>query len=208
MRRSVLVTLVLAGCDPLASSAYVGEPMFTLTGTFAATAGHPGDPPGGLALMWQDSAGAGGPGIASTAVPVTLGFPATFHVAVPLPPPDVARFVLDPGGAQLAEAYIFVVADPAAPQLAPRGLDRSHVLIYASADVAPGSMGADYFGGELTAGYHLRRFAPATTPGTAQAALIERCVSNGSERASCETRRAYQLAPIPDDDPLRIVVSQ
>ncbi len=197
--------LVLGACDPLASSDYVGEPMFTLTGTFAATA-HAGDV-GGLALMWQDAAGADGPGVASTAVPVTLGFPATFKVAVPLPPPDVARFVLDPGGAQLAEAYIFVVANPAAAQLVPRGLDRSHVLVYASADVAPGSLAADYLGGELAAGYHLRHFAPAPTPGMAQGALIDRCVSNGSERAACETRRAYQLAPIPDDDPLRIVVT-
>jgi hypothetical protein len=206
MRSSVLVALVLAGCDPLASTDYVGEPMFTLSGTFAATGGRTSDDPvGGLALLWQDSAGPGGPGVATTTVPVTLGFPATFHVAVPLPPPDAARFTLDTGGAQLAEAYIFVVADPSAPQLAPRGLDRSHVLVYASADVAPGSLAADYLGGDLTAGYHLRHFG-AATPGVAQTAMIERCVANGAERATCETRRGYQLGAIPDDDPLKIVV--
>src|SRR5258707_15889615 len=112
--------------------------MYKSVDTVAETAALSGDPRGGPAFVWQDAAGADGPGVASTAVPVTLGFPATFKVAVPLPPPDVARFVLDPGGAQLAEAYIFVVANPAAAQLVPRGLDRSHVLVYASADVAPG----------------------------------------------------------------------
>ena len=40
--RAAIVVVILAGCDSLASSDYVGEPLFTLGGTFDATehAGH------------------------------------------------------------------------------------------------------------------------------------------------------------------------
>jgi hypothetical protein len=88
----------------------------------------------------------------------------------------------------------------------PRGADRVHALVYVGADVAPGTLAADYLGGPLTAGYHLCRFAPGT-PGTAQAQMIERCVGGGAPRAACTIRRGYQLAPIADDDPLRIAVT-
>src|SRR5215207_9670252 len=104
MRRAMLVCL-LAGCDPLAGGGYVGEPMFTLTGTFVATGKTPDV--GGLALMWQDSGGAGGPGIVATTVPVEIAFPSTFRVSIPLPPPAVVRFAFD--DVELAEAYVFVV---------------------------------------------------------------------------------------------------
>lgn len=205
MRRPLLVACLLAGCDPLAGNDYVGEPMFTLVGSFASTG--PADSVGGLALMWQDPGGDGGPGVAATTVPVALELPATFRVAVPLPPPDAARFAFDDADVELAEAYVFVVEDPAAPRLVPRGLDRTHVVVYATADVADGTQAADYLGGPIAAGYHLRRFVPALTPGPAQRAMIERCVAGGPPRASCEVRRGYQLAAIPDDEPLRIAVS-
>jgi hypothetical protein len=200
MRRVLLAATCLTGCDSLASKDYVGEPLFTLAGSFAST---PTGAVGGVALLWQDARGAGGPGVAATTVPVALAFPASFRVDVPVPPPNTVRFQLDDGVA-LAEAYVYVVADAA--QLAPRGSDRGHVLVFASADVADGTLSADYLGGPISAGYHLRRFA-AGTPGTAQAQLIERCVAGGAARDACTTRRSYQLAPIGDDDPLRIVVT-
>jgi hypothetical protein len=102
---------------------------------------------------------------------------------------------------------VFVVEDPAAPRLVPRGLDRVHVLVFATADVAPGTLAADYLGGPVTQGYHLRRFAPAETPAPAQRAMIERCVASGAVRGACEVRRGYQLGTIADDEPLRIVVA-
>ncbi len=207
MRRVVIVGCLLAGCDPLADGGYVGEPMFTLTGTFAATTAAPDDPVGGLALLWQDSVGAGGPGVAATTVPVAIEFPSTFRVAVPLPPPEIARFTFDDSDVELSEAYVFVVADPAAPRPTPRGLDRAHVLIYASGDVAAGTQAADYLGGPVAGGYHLRRFAPVVTPGPAQRAMIERCVASGATQPACDVRRRYALAAAPDDEYLRIVVS-
>ena len=195
-----------AACDPIANADYVGAPLITLTGTFTSTTD---DPVGGVALMWQDSAGAAGPGVVATALPVSVEFPATFHVQVPVPPPDSARFSFADGGPSLGEAYIYVVQDPHAAQLVPLGLERTHVLVYADGDVAPGSLAADYLGEPLTAGYHLRRFSPVTTPGTAQQALIDRCTANGDPVAACRVRRGYQLQPIADDDPLQIaVVSQ
>ena len=127
MRRVALALCLAGGCDSLAGHEYVGEPMFTLVGTLESNARTADDPVGGLALMWQDTAGPGGPGVAATAVPVAIEFPTTFRVAVPLPPPDQARFGFDDSPARLAEAYVFVVADPASPRLIPRGLDRVHV---------------------------------------------------------------------------------
>ena len=201
MRPAVLVCL-LAGCDPLATSDYVGEPMFTLRGTFVA----PGEVPdvGGLALMWQDSGGAGGPGVAVTAVPVEIELPSRFRVAIPLPPPDHVRFAFDE--VELAEAYVFVVDDPEALRPTPHGLDRTHALVWASRDVAAGTQAADYFGGPISAGYHLRRYTTAAR-GTAQQTMIERCVASGATAAACGMRRGYQLAAADDSEPLRIWVS-
>ena len=199
-----------AGCDPLASRDYVGEPLITLTGTFATAAptAAPEAPIGGVALMWQDSAGPEGPGGVATAVPVAIAFPATFQIDVPAPPPAGARFSFADGDVQLAEAYVFVVEDPAAAHLVTRGADRAHVLVYASADVAAGTLAADYLGGAVTAGYHLRRFTTATPAAhSAQASLIARCVANTGAASACATRRGYQLAAIADDAPLRIAVS-
>ncbi|MDQ3338411.1 MAG: hypothetical protein M4D80_24865 [Myxococcota bacterium] len=201
--RPVLLVCLLTGCDPLADSGYVGEPMFTLTGTFVA----PGKTPdvGGLALMWQDSGGAGGPGIVMTTVPVEVEFPSTFRVSVPLPPPAIVRFAFD-DGVELAEAYVFVVDDPDAARPTPHGLDRAHALVYASEDVAAGTQAADYLGGPVSAGYHLRRYTTAE-PGAAQRTMIDRCVASGAVKTACGARRAYQLAEAADNEPLRIVVT-
>lgn len=201
MRRAVLC-LLLAGCDSLADREYVGEPMFTLRGTFVAT----GEVPDvrGLALMWQDSGGAGGPGIAATTLPVEIEFPSTFRIAIPLPPPAHVRFAFD--DVELAEAYVFVVEDPEAERPVARGLDRAHAVVFASADVAADSPAADYLGGPLAAGYHLRRYT-TNAPAAAQLVMIDRCIASGATAAACKARRAYQLAQAGDDEALRIVVT-
>jgi hypothetical protein len=206
VRRTILV-LGLVGCDSLANTDYVGQAMFTLQGTLAAPATSADDPVGGLALMWQDAAGVGGPGVASTSVPVAIEFPSTFRAAVPVPPPDVARFRFADSDVELAEGYVVVVADAAASRPDPRGTERVHVLVYLTADAEAGTLAADYLGGPLTAGYHLRRFAAAPTAGLAQADLIERCVASGAARTACVARRGYRLGPIADDDRLRIAVT-
>lgn len=196
---------LLAGCDALAGRDFVGEPMFTLRGTVLSRASANADGVEGIALMWQDASGAGGPGVAVTTVPIAIEFPAQFRATVPVPPPDAARFSFGDAGVALAEAYVYVVADAGAPRPAPLGVDRAHVLVYASGDVAAGTLAADYLGGPLAAGYHLRRFTPVQAPGPAQQGLIERC-AGVAPRHACEVRRAYQLAATGDDEPLRIVV--
>jgi hypothetical protein len=206
MRGTVLAALLLVGCDPLADSDYVGQPLFTLTGSFADGANAPASPVAGVAFIWQDAHGAGGPGVAATAVPVSVAFPAAFSVAVPAPPPDEARFGFGDGVA-IAEAYVYLVGDVHAPRATPLGSDRTHVLVWASADVAAGTAAADYLGGRMTAGYHLRRFQPVATVGAAQAALIDACAATGARHAACAIRRAYQLQPITDADHLRIEVA-
>jgi hypothetical protein len=206
MRGTVLAALLLVGCDPLADSDYVGQPLFTLSGSFADGANAPAGAVAGVALFWQDAHGAGGPGVAATVVPVAVDFPASFTVSVPAPPPATARFRLG-DGPQLAEAYVYMVGDVHAPRATPLGSDRTHVLVWASDDVAPGTAAADYLGGAMTAGYHLRRFTPTAAPGAAQAQLIDACAATGARRTACEIRRAYQLQPMVDDDRLRIEVA-
>jgi hypothetical protein len=201
--RGGLIVCVLAACDPLADSRYVGDPLFTLVGTVSTGSS---DAVGGVALMWQDTAGAAGPGVAATTVPVSLEFPTTFRVSVPLPPPDVARFAFGDGDVELAEAYVFIVAEHDAAHPTARGLDRGHALIWASADVFAGSLAADYLGGPVTAGYHLRRFVFVSEPALAQRTMIERCAV-ASPATACSTRRGYALVAAADDEQLRIVVS-
>ncbi|MFT3698244.1 MAG: hypothetical protein QM831_34195 [Kofleriaceae bacterium] len=202
--RGVLWLGLLIGCDSLASNDYVGESLFSLDGAFLTASNAPEDPLGGVALYWQDPAGPGGPGVATTIVPVALAFPTSFHVDIPVPPPAVAKWSLDPG-IDLAEAYIYVVETGSRP--VPRGSERTRAVIWASADVAAGTASADYLGGPITAGYHLRTFAAATTAGAAQTQMIDRCVASGALPGACEIRRAYQLSPADDHGRLAITVS-
>lgn len=200
----VLIVFCL-GCDALAPSDYVGEPLFTLEGTFATTATAPEDPFGGVALLWQDPTGPDGPGVAATTVPVVIQFPASFRVDIPVPPPEVARFTFGDSDVAIAEAYVFVV-ETTADHVVPRGGERVHVVVWASADVSDG-LAADYLGGPISAGYHLRTFTPVITAGTAQSAMIDRCIAAEAARRACTTRRAYQLATSGDHDRLAITVS-
>jgi hypothetical protein len=206
MRSTVLVTLALAGCDSFAGSDYIGEPLIVLAGSFAPSS-TPSEHVGGIALLWQDAEGAGGPGKASMAVPVSIEFPAAFHVAVPAPPPEEVRFGFADGPA-LAECYVYVVADAASPHPTRfLGSDRTHALIYAEASVEPGTAAADYLGGPVGPGFHLRRYVATDTPSHAQAELIDRCVAGGDPPAACAARRHYQLAATSDAEPLRIVLN-
>jgi len=205
MRTAILTATVLAACDPLASRDYVGEPLITLQGTFATSAASSSDL-GGVALMWQDPDGAGGPGAAATAVPVAIEFPASFSIAVPAPPPDGVALAFG-DGSTVAEAYIYVVRDATSSHPTKLlGTDRTHALIYAATDIADGTDAAAYLGGPVTAGFHLRRFVAMDAPPPAQTAAIQRCVAHGSSGPACTARRAYQLAATGDDEPLRVVL--
>ena len=200
-----LLGIAPLACDSLAGSDYVGQPLITLTGSFASSASAPADPLGGVALLWQDPNGPGGPGAAATMLPVAIEFPAQFRVAVPAPPPTAARFQLD--GIELAEAYVYLVTDAGAARPQPRGVDRGHALVWASDEVPAGSLSADYLGGAVTAGYHVRAFAAITTPGAAQQQMIGRCTSAGATASACAARRGYQLGSASDVEPLVIEVT-
>jgi len=204
--RVLLVVSLVAGCDSLAASDYVGEPLFTLQGNFATTANAPEDPLGGIALLWQDTRSADGPGVATTVVPVAIQFPASFRVDIPVPPPDAAVFTFPDSDVQIAEAYVFVV-ETSGGKIVPHGGERVHAVVWASGDVADGTQAADYLGGPISAGYHLRAFTQVTTAGMGQRTLIERCVSDGAARHACEARRAYQLQGAGDQDRLTITVA-
>ena len=203
--RTVFLVLAIAACDPLAGRDYVGEPLITLTGTFAPTSSAPSNPVGGVALMWQDPDAAGGPGKAATSVPVAMEFPASFSIAVPTPPPDGVALVFS-DGSTIAEAYVFVVGDVGeAHPTKLLGADRAHALIYAPGDIADGSAAAAYLGGAVSAGYHVRRYTGADTPPPAQAEPVAQCLKHDPVDA-CKVRRSYQLAATGDDEPLRIVL--
>lgn len=204
MWRSVIALAGLwAGCDPLAGTDYVGEPMFRLKGTLV-TASKDSPAAGGLALAWQDAGGAGGPGVATTVVPAKTGL-GTVEIAVPLPPPAAARFAFD--DVELAEAFVLLVDDPDAARPVARGIARDRVVVFASGDVADGTQAADYLGAPVAAGYHLRRLV-AGAPGPAQQIMIDRCVAAGATQDACAARRHYQLAPAGDDEVVSIVVSR
>ena len=120
-----------------------------------------------------------------------------------MPPPAAAQFSFEVG-IDVAEAYVFVVENTGSDHVTPLGGERTHAVVWASADVPSGSLAADYLGGPVAAGYHLRTFVPIGTVGAAQAQMIARCV--GDKRA-CEVRRAYQLSVSGDRDRLSITVS-
>ena len=205
MRLLAASTLAALGCDPLADNTYLGEPMLTLEGTFS-DAGRLAGVSGELALLWQDARGAGGPGVQVTALPFAVSSLGVFTAIVPVPPAPAVRFGFDDGGPALGEAYVHVVTGvPISTSELDLGLDLDHVVVFAERDVVDGDA-AGYLGGPVTAGYHLRRFTATATVGPAQRQLIERCVTATGERASCEARRGYRLAPEDDAAALRITL--
>jgi hypothetical protein len=205
MKWALLLAVVTSACDPLVDDTYTGQPLFALRGTLPEDT-RPHEASNGLALLWQDPATAGGPGVAAAALPFALDALSSFTAAIPVKPPAAAWFAFDDGGPRLGEAYLHVVSHlPVTLSDFDLGLDPVHVIIYADGDTA-GGQAADYLGGEVSAGYHLRRFTPTGEPGAAQRALIARCVANTGDADGCAVRRAYRLEPIPDDSALRIVL--
>jgi hypothetical protein len=203
--RWCVVVLAAIGCQPLADLTYEGEAMFTLEGTLSES-NRPLQVDAKLALLWQDPLGAGGPGLHVTPIPFRIGSLGAFTASVPIRPEPAVRCRFDDGGPELAEAYFHMVtAVPLATSRADLGVDLHHVLIFAESDVTGGDA-ADYLGGPVSAGSHLRQFTVASTPGPAQRQLIERCVVATDDRAVCEVRRGYQLQPVDDGTPLTITL--
>jgi hypothetical protein len=197
--------LAALGCEPLADRSYVGEPLFLLEGTLSEAI-RPLQVDAELALLWQDPETAGGPGLDATAIPFTIGSLGAFTASVPVPPRSLVRFRFDDGGPELAEAYVHMVTGvPVTTSALDLGLDLGHAVIYADGDVEGGDA-ANYLGGPVTAGYHLRRFTITATPGPAQRQLIEHCVARTGDRAACEARRGYQLDASDDSAALRITL--
>jgi len=200
----VVVPVLATACDSLAGGDYVGEPLITLAGTFAPTSAPPAEV-GGIALLWQDAEGSGGPGKAIVAVPVSIEFPTRFAVQVPAPPPDDVTFAFA-DGTRLAECYVYVVADDTDTRQF-LGADRTHALVWTAGDVSAGTAAAAYLGGAVTAGYHLRRYTTSPQMSPEQQTLVDRCTERGEPVDACAARHHYQLTPpIAEDEPLRIVL--
>jgi hypothetical protein len=205
MKRAVLLVVAASACDPLVDNGYTGQPLFTLQGTLAE-AMRPHDAAAELALLWQDPATAAGPGVETAVLPFQLDALGSFTADIPVQPAGEAWFAFDDGGPRLGEAYLHVVSQvPVASSDFDLGLDPVHVVVYADADVVGGAA-ADYLGGDVTAGYHLRRFAATAEPGAAQRQLIARCAANTADPDACAARRAYRLDPIDDETALRIIL--
>jgi hypothetical protein len=205
MKYAALIAVAASACDPLVDDAYTGQSLFTLEGTLAETM-RPHAADAGFALLWQDPGTAAGPGIDATVLPFALDALSSFIAQIPAKPPAGAWFAFDDGGPRLGEAYLHVVSH--VPVTSPGfdlGMDPVHVVVYVDGDVAGGAA-SDYLGGDLTAGYHLRRFAATGEPGAAQRELIARCAANTGDRDACAVRRAYRLDPIADETALRILL--
>jgi hypothetical protein len=205
MKRIALVAVATSACAPIVDNTYTGQALFTLQGTLAEeTRPHDADPE--FALLWQDPATAAGPGIDATVLPFALDVLSSFTAQIPVKPRDRAWFAFDDGGPRLAEAYLHVVTHvPVSSAEFDLGLDPIHVIVYADGDVAGGTA-SDYLGGDVAAGYHLRRFTTTTAVGAAQSELIARCAANTGDQEACVARRVYRLDPVEDATALRIVV--
>jgi hypothetical protein len=204
MKCAVLLAVAASACDPLVDVGYTGRPLFTLEGTLAEPM-RPHAVDAKLALLWQDPRTAGGPGVEAAAIPFGLDALGSFTAEVPAQPPAAAWFGFDDGGPRLGEAYLHVVTHvPVAMTEFDLGSDPVHVLVYAERDVVGGAA-SDYLGGDVAAGYHLRRFTVTTDAGAAQRELIARCVANTGDPIACAARRAYRLDAVDDATALRIV---
>lgn len=205
MMAVVLVGVVAIGCTPLADQSYAGEALFTMAGTFSATRA-PIEVDARIALLWQDWETAGGPGIETTPIPFTVGTFGSFRAQLVAVPGAPARFAFADDGPVLAEAYLHVVlANPVATSDQDLGQELGHAVVYADRDVSGGDA-ADYLGGPMAAGYHLRRLTVTDQPGAAQRSLIERCAARTGDRPACTSRRGYQLGAVDDAEPLRITL--
>ena len=205
MALAAACALLAVGCSPLADDTFVGQPLITLHGQFTND-DTPIEVANEIGLLWQDPGGTIGPGFAVTPLPYVTSL-GTFKTSVPIEPPPNTYETFADHGPGIAEAYIHVVvAAPIENTQYDLGQDQTHVLIYAKEDVDDGDA-ADYLGGPVPAGYHLRTFTATTMPGEAQQQLIEHCIDDTGDIASCTARREYQLGPAFDGALLDVMVT-
>jgi hypothetical protein len=179
--------LLVAACDAQVDGTYAGEAYVRLRGV--AVAFDADVAIDGAMARWTSQSGAQLDAGPTTPLPLEWSPPALAVPVVSLPPDD-ARFGFAGEPARIAEATLFVTHGD---KVVGEALDIA--LVYVDADVAAGSMAANYLGGAVASGFHLRDVRPTANLTPAQADLALRC----GDTAACEQPRLYRLVPIPDD---------
>lgn len=161
-RLTACAALLAAACDPQATTDYAGEPMAQVRGVMSSAVT---EVPDGLVpiIFWQGSS-------YGTQVDVVVRFPSSFTLDLYQPPPDEALFDFPamsdrPDEIRLGfgsiELLPFAVAEDGRY---PLGVAERHMLLYAEGDMAAGTLGADYVGAVLPAGYHLVKVIASDHP--------------------------------------------
>lgn len=165
-RLTACAALLAAGaCDPQATTDYAGEPMAQVRGVMSS--GVTDVPDGLVPIVFWKGSGQG------NQVDVVVRFPSSFTLDLYQPPHDEVLFDFPamsdrPGEIRLGfgslELLPFAVAEEGRY---PLGVAERHMLLYAEGDMAEGTLGADYVGAALTAGYHIVKVIQADHPSCA-----------------------------------------
>jgi hypothetical protein len=207
MIRRLALLGVLAGCEPLVDPGYPGEPMARLHGTIVGV--DPERVADSVAILWNRNVGPSVPSGPIALAPLHPAFPAALTIDVLAAPPDDAFFAVAGDTARIAEGYLYLVRAGAEPPIETRDFSATavdFVLVYVDGDVAPGSLTADYLGGVLAPGYHLRDWRATLDLSPAQAYFGARCADAVSDAGAvdgqveaCRAKRRYRLVDAAAD---------
>jgi hypothetical protein len=197
----LLISLLLAACDPAISRSYMGEPIGELRGSIDSEIDPP-PPNAEVTLLWMRWRGVPG-SVVGTRTPVEDTSPATVAVTLYHPPPDDALNVLPADRSEneprIAVAWIAVMQSGAATtdqnvlgraELAGVrpgsvfGWAEDHVLAYVDRDVPTGSWAEEILSGTAERGFHLMR---ASGKGGGELEEISQCREEGKLSSACTT---------------------
>ena len=179
--------LLLAACDAQVDGSFGGDPYVRLRGV--AVAFDADVTIDGAMVRWTLQSGAQLDAGPTTPLPLEWAPPALVVPVVSLPP-DGAMFGFAGEPARIAEGTLFVTHGD---RIVGEALDVA--LVYSDGDVAAGGLAANYLGGAVAPGFHLRDVRPTANLTPAQADLALRC----GDTEACEQPRLYRLVPVEDD---------
>lgn len=179
-----LSALLLAACDAQVEPDYPGEPLATVHGTVVkADDSALGDID--AALVWVNLA-TNPDTLIGARTDVEGAFPASFTLSLYEPPPAGALMdlptLVGPDESRFGLAYIGAL--PAGVDAASTddlvGVSEGYLVVYVESDSKPGTQTEEFFGGPVSAGYHLMTASEGTPERLAEReACFEAAESDG-----------------------------
>jgi hypothetical protein len=200
------------GCDAQQPPGYMGDALITLHGLATVPVPQTTPPPAKVVVIWGDVGAMFAPW--GAAVNLTGSFPESFRLELYDPPTEDRLFlpsVAFPTGyydpaleSRIAVARIMAVKQSSDPSTFILSNDvvggaEDRTVVYVEDDIAAGTAGAAYFGGPVSAGYHVANIATGDAS-NADSAAIKQCQNQAADLAAWKACGSYSTLSIAPDN--------